>query len=361
MPDADRSRAPKAGGARGGIALLVLAPLIAVAWLWRKEIMEHMCDLLALLGLTKCALPPGGLLPSSMGSARKDIVDCSVFAPPAMTRGQRFQVQVFLHIPADADRARFLARTMDRKAELRDFETLSVPIARGARIEVRIDGRGLEVAEQAPPLVWRGEPVVAKLSCRIPPDSREPSFLPVAQLMVDGYQVGRVLFEVEARASGEAADAAVAEAARITGRAARRSQKVFISYASPDRGEALRRAQALQSAGFDVFQDVLRLEPGERYEPKILGEIERSDQFMLVWSRHASASEWVRKEWVHARDCQRRSRDGLPDIKPLPLEGPDRVPPPEELSDIHFNSVMLPLIEQADNRRGGWLARLLRR
>jgi hypothetical protein len=50
------------------------------------------------------------------------------------------------------------------------------------------------------------------------------------------------------------------------GETARRYRKAFISYASPDRGEVLKRVQMLRLARIRYFQDVLRLEPGDRWQ-----------------------------------------------------------------------------------------------
>jgi hypothetical protein len=54
--------------------------------------------------------------------------------------------------------------------------------------------------------------------------------------------------------------------------------------------------QAFKIAGMSVFQDILDLGPGERWEKALYGEIDRCDVFLLFWSRAAAASEWVSKE-----------------------------------------------------------------
>ena len=53
-------------------------------------------------------------------------------------------------------------------------------------------------------------------------------------------------------------------AERAAGEDARRYHFAFISYASKDRDEVLRRVQLLASVGIDYFQDLLSLEPGDR-------------------------------------------------------------------------------------------------
>jgi hypothetical protein len=115
-----------------------------------------------------------------------------------------------------------------------------------------------------------------------------------------------------------------------------RYRRAFLSYASPDRAEVLKRAQALRAAGVDFFNDLLSLEPGERWEQRLYGEIDRCDVFLLFWSRAARESQWVRKEIEHARDAARVT--GRPaEILPIILEGPPPPPPPDALADLHFN------------------------
>jgi hypothetical protein len=98
----------------------------------------------------------------------------------------------------------------------------------------------------------------------------------------------------------------------------------------------LKRAQALRAAGVDFFNYLLSLEPGERWEQRLYGEIDRCDVFLLFWSRAARESQWVRKEIEHARDAARVT--GRPaEILPIILEGPPPPPPPDALADLHFN------------------------
>ncbi|MEE9588983.1 MAG: toll/interleukin-1 receptor domain-containing protein [Hyphomicrobiaceae bacterium] len=139
----------------------------------------------------------------------------------------------------------------------------------------------------------------------------------------------------------------------LTGASARRYQHAFLSYASEDRAEVLKRAQVFN---IDFFQDILSLSPGERYEKKIYAKIVDSDLFMLFWSRHAHASEWVGKEIDYARERQQQHPEGLPDIVPIVLEDPPVAPPPKRLGDRHFNDPIATLIafEQGKRRSGFW-------
>jgi len=82
--------------------------------------------------------------------------------------------------------------------------------------------------------------------------------------------------------------------------------------------------------------DVLSLRSGENWEERLWDVIPKSDIFYLFWSLNAKQSEWVEKEWR----CALRTR-GLEFIDPVPLVSPEQVPPPSELSSIHFSDPLL--------------------
>jgi len=63
-------------------------------------------------------------------------------------------------------------------------------------------------------------------------------------------------------------------------------------------------------------------------------------------TRDASSSEWVDREWRLALD-----RRGLPYIDPVPLDDPSRVPPPDELSSLHFNDAHLAYLKYYEGEK----------
>ena len=152
----------------------------------------------------------------------------------------------------------------------------------------------------------------------------------------DSIPIGHVKFKLEvltAAGAGEAPAAAVP-----VGDGASRYRSAFLSYASEDRAAVIRGAQMLRSVGITFFQDVVDLDPGERWEQRLYAEIERNDLFLLFWSRAAHDSEWVRREARFALDC---AGDDLerPEIKPIILERPPSAPWPE-LAHLHFNDAL---------------------
>jgi len=82
-----------------------------------------------------------------------------------------------------------------------------------------------------------------------------------------------------------------------------------------------------------VWQDILNLEAGQRWEKEIYKHIDGCDIFYLFWSHHAEASEWVLKEAAYA--LKRNKETEMPEIRIKNLEFPPP-PPPEGLKEIQF-------------------------
>lgn len=104
----------------------------------------------------------------------------------------------------------------------------------------------------------------------------------------------------------------------------------------------------LTAAGIKFFQDVLDLEPGERWEPELYRQIDASDVFFLFWSRAAKESPWVEREWRYGLE---RKGDGF--IRPVVIEGPPPVEPPETLRHLHFNDKVLYFLAEATKSGSG--------
>ena len=70
-------------------------------------------------------------------------------------------------------------------------------------------------------------------------------------------------------------------------------QRAFLSYAHEDRIEVLKAAQLMHALKISYFQDLLSESPGDRWRDRLHSEIDKSDVFLLFWSRHAQKSKWV--------------------------------------------------------------------
>jgi TIR domain len=270
--------------------------------------------------------------------ATEDVVECSVFGPPTAPRGETILIQVFLHLTNQAERASSVATTLDPTAKMKDTKSLDLPIKRGARVEVAFSGDGLVVKEPVQSVVWRGEPTYCQFLATIPVGTGEQGFFPVIRVSVDGKLVGRIVFRLSSD------DALSQPASEPLGDHSKLYKYAFISYASKDREEVLKRVQMLEVQKQKYFQDVLSLDPGDRWEKKLYENIDRCDLFLLFWSQAAKDSQWVLKEAEYALAHQQKNPGSEPDLVPVVLE--QNVLPPPNLSAFHFNDRISYLISR---------------
>jgi len=274
-----------------------------------------------------------------------DMVECTVFAPPSAPPGDTILVQVFAHLPEQADVARAIAMELDTDAHRRTFRSLEVPVPPGARLQFELRMPGLEVDDPVASLIWQRRAEAVQFGVRLPPETPAGAVIGTVEISLDSAPIGHVKFKLtvdplrrQRQLLGEP-----------QGEQARRYRAAFISYASGDRAKVLARVQMLSIVGIRYLQDVLSLEPGDRWEKKLELGIEECDLFLLFWSTESKRSEWVRKEVRYA--LARRGRDELspPEIRPVILEGPPIVEPWEELAHLHFNDRMLYFMRPPDD------------
>ena len=203
------------------------------------------------------------------------------------------------------------------------FQSLDLKIKRGAKVDVFLDCQDLHVEMRSQQLTWRGRPEACNFLVTFPDVQSARDFFPVIQLSLDGTPIGRIQFKLSAVPQLATDTINVAPCGEKAGR----YRYAFLSYASKDRKEVLKRAQSLRATNIDFFQDILSLDPGDRWENKLYSQIDRCDLFLLFWSKAAAESEWVLKEIEYALDKRRASGENVPDIKPIVLETPPPLPP----------------------------------
>lgn len=93
---------------------------------------------------------------------------------------------------------------------------------------------------------------------------------------------------------------------------------VFLSYSSADRDVAERLEELLEEAGFSVWWD-RELPIGTTYEDRILPALAASHTVVVLWSKTAAESDWVKSE---ALDGKKRKC-----LLPVLLEAGLRLPP----------------------------------
>ena len=278
--------------------------------------------------------------PQKTTITNKDLVDCSVFSPPAVDCGDMFLVQVFVHLPEQAEIAKQHAQEFDPDARQLEVRSLGIPIERGTELTFYLSIPKLEVDDPMQQLIWNGKADSVQFGVTVPPDLTQKAVIGTVTVSQNSIPIGHLKFKLSitpAASSNSSEPQPVGEAARLY-------KKAFVSYSSLDRKEVLKRVQGLAATGIEVFQDVLNLEPGARWEQELYRHIDECDLFLLFWSTAAKESKWVLKEVLYA--LERQGEDGLhsPEIIPVIIEGPPLVPPPNELQHLHFNDKLLYLI-----------------
>lgn len=262
-----------------------------------------------------------------------DLVDCSVFAPATVSRAEPFLLQVFAHCPDQAEAVRLLAKEFDPDAERRGKKTLEVEIERGTRLTFHLVMPGLIIPEPQQKLIWLGDPESVQFEVTVPEDFKPDYIICTVKLSSGSVPVGHIKFKLPISVSR----AKPVKSPRLVGDGARAYEKVFISYASRDRDKVIERVQMLLLFHIPLFQDLLSLEPGARWEKQLYKQIDECDLFLLFWSSAAKESEWVLKEIRYALNRKGGDDSVPPEILPVIIEGPPPVAPPEELAHLHFN------------------------
>jgi hypothetical protein len=240
--------------------------------------------------------------------------------------------------PGDEFTARFVAYVPDAEAEVqRMLERLSPRSeshlgvqrcrwAAGTRVTVKLSGNHLQVDPPEDEFVWEGDRSLIEFDVEVDRDAPEGATTLRYDVFIGTFRVARLRVELEIRAAErDTRQATVAGVEPV--------RTVFASYASRDRDRVLDMVSAIVNrVGLDVFLDCMDLNPGEQWKQRLESEIRARDQFLLFWSEHARASPWVDWEWRTA--LAQKGRESL-DVQPL--QPPQLAPPPDELSDLHFN------------------------
>ncbi len=268
----------------------------------------------------------------------EEIVDCSVFGPPAAPSGATVLIQVFLHLASQAQRANFLATAMDAIAKLKGTKALDISVRPGARVDIVFTAIGLGVDEPVQSVVWRGEPTYCQFLVTIPSGTNGQSFFATIRVSVETKLIGSIKFRLSSD------DTASRPTSEPLGNNAKSYKYAFVSYAAKDRDEVLKRVQMLEVVRTKFFQDILSLDPGDRWERRLYENIDQCDLFLLFWSQAAKSSAWVIKEAEYALKRQQVDPKREPDLVPVVLE--QNVLPPPSLSAFHFNDRIGYLVSQ---------------
>lgn len=273
-----------------------------------------------------------------------DRVDCTVFAPPEVSRGCDFLVQVFAHCPEDEAVVRAMATEFDDSAVSRGFRSLEKNIPRGSRLTFHLSVPTLVVDDPIQHLTWKGRSESVQYAVSVPPGRRAGTVIAKVVVTLASVPIGHIKFTLKV-----AEVLAGRQQMQPLGEQARLYSLAFVSYATADRPKVLERVQMLQALGIRYFQDVLDIAPGAQWERTLYDYIDQCDLFLLFWSSAARNSEWVMKEIAYALNRKGDDDYAPPEILPIIIEGPPIVPPPDNLRHLHFSDHLVYLMVPPDH------------
>ena len=246
----------------------------------------------------------------------------AAFAPKACAAGSSFLVQVVLCSPALSVAAAKTAAEADPDTSPRGEKALDAEIRVGDAISIELAVHGHSVDEPFQTVIWDGSFKLCQFFVLVGASTSDGPIRCHVRVARNSVPIGSLKFVLQVRpnASPELAP---------MGDEAQRYRRAFLSYASQDRSEVLKRAQALNAVKITFFQDILSLDPGEQWEKRLNDEIDECDLFLLFWSSSARKSKWVMREVERALARRRTGKSGLPDITPVMLEGPPAPTPPD--------------------------------
>jgi hypothetical protein len=278
-----------------------------------------------------------------------EVVEVSAFSPRSARPADQVLVQVFLHCPDDRTAAKVFAEDADSQTTARGIATLATELVRGQRIGVVLEAPDLSVDQSTQYIIWRGDPRACQFLVSIPPNALGPYYQLQVRILIESAPIGFLRFTLKLTTAEEEADSEM----EMRGDYAKRYRYAFLSYASSDRAEVVKRAMMLKAVGVHFFLDLLNLDPGQRWEQRLYREIDRCDVFFLFWSSNAARSDWVVREAEYALRRYDASMERAPDIRPIIIEGPPVSPPPDSLNKIHFNDPMCYVLAgvEAESRR----------
>lgn len=285
--------------------------------------------------------PAADCVPS--GPVDGERVDCTVYGPDRAGRGSTAFIQAFAHLAEQAGDAEALAQEFDPGTSRRGVRGLATRLRHGDRLSFELSAREVEIADPSAELVWSGQAEAVQFYARVPADFADDAAVFKLVVSHGSVPIGEIRFRVLIQGEGP-----ITSIEGPRGEDATAYRRAFISYASGDREAVLGYTQLLRAVGVDYFQDVVSLEPGERWERRLQESIPQADLFLLFWSSWASASDWVRKEVALALESQETGGEqGSPQIRPVILEGPPPPPPWPEVAHLHFDD---PLLYFRENR-----------
>ena len=261
-------------------------------------------------------------------------VQFSAVVPVTLMRGEYAVLSLFMYEKAFHQAVEELLR--QNPGLLKENRSGILQVQQGAFVRIELHSPDL-VTDNSQTQTWLGEYLRFDFALFLPEDYPKRKALFSAKVFINDLPATRLTFLVDCATPH----------VQVINPQRRDVLSAFMSYAREDRPRAAAILLGMQKARPDlnVFFDVESLRSGDNWREALPLEISRRDIFFLCWSHYAKESVWVRQEWNCALAVK-----GLACIEPIPLESPDRCPPPPELDGKQFNDRLLYIINAKQNQ-----------
>lgn len=270
---------------------------------------------------------------------QKSPVNFTTNTPESVTRNSAFILDIWAH--REDQYRQVLQHMKDLGRENIAGKKAGVSIELGSLLTITLNLPSLEVPDATDTITWSGEPTNASFIVNVPKRIPLKPTYGAAEIRCEGLLLASLKLMIVIGSSRRL---------KRTDRTIESNypRTAFASYASENRTAVLARIQGMKRVApdLDVFMDALSPRSGDDWAEKLEEHVPTKDIFYLFWSREASSSEWVDREWHLAMD-----RRGSPYIDPVPLDDPSKVLPPDELSSLHFNDARLAYLKYYGDER----------
>ena len=250
----------------------------------------------------------------------------SVISPKTVIPDSSFILDIWAHL--EDQRNEVINRSKEGSIDNNVFIKTKGPtkILKGSDLVVHLNFPDLIIENSEQHLLWTGNISSTNFLIKVPKDVVKGGKIGTFKIYADGLLILNFFFEINIAEKMTSREPININLHRIS--------KAFVSYASLDREKVLSRIQGIQkiAPNLEFKMDVKDIRSGQNWKKNIREFIEISDIFYLFWSKNAKDSHCVEKEWRCALKLK-----GIDFIDPVPLESPEDVPPPVELTEKHFN------------------------
>ena len=191
-----------------------------------------------------------------------DKVYCTAFSPAEINAGSEFLIQIFAHTEKESGLLHALAEGADDITELPGNTLLDENITRGSLLQFQLI-LGNNNIQEVLTTKWFGKLKHLQFVVLIPKNEQEDLIGKIV-ISLNSVPIGRLSFKITVLKKYEKK---LTE--ELTQVVMKRFNQAFISYASPDRAEVLKRVQVMELMKLKYFQDLLTLEAGDEGEKKM--------------------------------------------------------------------------------------------